>query len=114
MTIGIKKERKLYEKAIKKWDNLQVDLLMEENNELINAISTLLHPIIKERRRNDGFLPSKNLKKLLDNYPIEQQQLLDEFADAIIVWSQFIPDFWSELKKNKERKLQRLESRLEK
>jgi hypothetical protein len=89
-------------------------MILEENNELMNIITTLQHPIIKEKRKQDGQLIADTAKEILENFPKDTEKLADEFADAIILWGQFIPKFWSKVQKHRKFKMQRLEEKINK
>ena len=67
--------------------------LMEENNELIHAISELQHPIIKAWRENNS-LTKNELEALLFNNRFRIEELIDEFIDSIDAWDELYPDFW--------------------
>ncbi len=97
---------------------------MEENNELIHAISELQHPIIKVWRENHS-LTKTELEALLKNnqfrvgelidefidawdeiYPellknnqFRVGELIDEFIDSIDAWDEIYPDFWHQFRK---------------
>ncbi len=72
--------------------------LMEENNELIHAISELQHPIIKAWRENNTLTKSE-LETVLHNNHFRVDELIDEFIDSIDAWDELIPDFWYQFRK---------------
>ncbi len=72
--------------------------LMEENNELIHAISELQHPIIKAWRENHS-LTKIELEAILKNNQFRVEELVDEFIDSIDAWDEIYPDFWHQFRK---------------
>lgn len=101
----------VFTKAIEKWREKQIDMLIEKSFELIGPLSLLGEQITKLKRQDEN-LSVEDLKTWLRGNQGYVIKLADEMADVEVVYSQFFFGFTELVKERYEFKLDRLKERL--
>ncbi len=106
----------LYRNVLEKWDDKQIDMLIEESAELVKRLADITHLISKMRREKRKGTTLHYLE-LLNEFLHQDQKitnLQDELADTIIMFVEFYPDFMENVVARIFFKLNRLDKRVKK
>lgn len=106
----------LYRNVLEKWEEYQIEMILEESNELIVQLASNNIMISKMRREKEKGIQLHYLE-LLNEYlhkPKQVDKLADELADTIIMFDEFNPEFMEKVVARIFYKLNRLEKRVQK
>ncbi|MHA2119611.1 MAG: hypothetical protein ACW990_00255 [Promethearchaeota archaeon] len=107
-------ELALYDKAIEKYPQYQVNMIVEESSELIEALSTLNQYLMKLNRKSDTGITAPQFLMEQNKFLDITDQVAEEFADVFIMLSQFDRSFQNLFKNWVKTKLERLGKRMKK
>ena len=112
----MKKEEELalYEKAIEKYPQYQVNMIVEESSELIIALGELNHYLMKLNRKSDTGVTAPEFLMEQNKFLDLTDHVAEELADVFIMLSQFDRSFQKLFKDWIKTKLERLEKRINK
>lgn len=105
-------ERSLYVKAIKYWQNHQVNMAVEEAAELIANLALLIQRVMKLNRESDSGITTPEDVKNDIFFMDMMDKVAEEMADSFITLSQFDDTFEALFKKWKHKKLIHLKNKV--
>ena len=106
----------LYRNVLEKWDDKQIDMLIEESAELVKRLADITLLISKMRREKRKGTTLHYLE-LLNEFLHQEEKitnLQDELADTIIMFDEFNPEFMEKVVARIFFKLNRLQKRVQK